>query len=319
VPELRHDPLSGRWVLLAPERAGRPFSPLDPLGATASSESSESGECPFCPGHESLTPPEVHRTGQGAPDTPGWRVRVVPNRYPVVGGDDAGPGATGAHEVVVLSPSHDRSFGRLTDAEATEVLAVLRDRVRAHLVAGRQYVQAVVNHGRAAGASLAHPHAQVVALDMMPPAVEAALERFDTVGIDLVTAALEDASGRDGLVIDGAAPVWCPPASSVPFEMLVAHRSARDRFDEAGDGELAAVARSTRDALAYLRAVVGDAPYNAVVHTAPPGRRPGSFHWYVELIPRLSTPAGFEHGTGIMVNTVAPEAAARALREASTA
>jgi UDPglucose--hexose-1-phosphate uridylyltransferase len=312
VPELRHDPLSGRSVLVAPERGDRPFSPL--VGGPA-----PDAECPFCPGHESLTPPEVYRTGPGGPDTPGWRVRVVPNRYPVVGGDHPGPGATGAHEVVVFSPSHERSLGRLSDGEAAEVLTVVRDRVRAHLGSGRSFVQAIVNHGRAAGASLAHPHAQVVALDLVPSAVEAALDRFDTAGVDLVAAAAADTVGSELAVLDGPAPAWCPVASGAPFEMLVAHRSTRARFDEATDAEVAVVARSTRDALARLHAVVGEVPYNLVVHTAPPARRARFFHWYVEIVPRLSTPAGFEHGTGILVNPVAPETAARALRTAPTA
>ncbi len=125
VPELRRDELSGRWVLLAPGRAARPHT----FGSSAP-DAPGPDACPFCPGNEHLTPPEVYRTGDGAPDTPGWRVRVVPNLYPIVGGPDAGPGATGAHEVVVLSPAHRDSFAQLDDAQATEVLTVLRDRAR---------------------------------------------------------------------------------------------------------------------------------------------------------------------------------------------
>ena len=146
-----------------------------------------------------MTPPEVHRVGDGAPDTPGWRVRVVPNLYPIVA--PAEPDApetthhaqggmvtqaTGAHEVVILSPNHQASFGRLDDTGAIEVLTVIRDRVRHHLEAGHSYVQAFVNQGRAAGASIAHPHAQLVALDLVPPEVENGLERVLSARTDLV-------------------------------------------------------------------------------------------------------------------------------------
>ena len=309
MPELRKDALSGRWVLLAPGRAARPgaFSPA------ATDERDAATDCPFCPGNEHETPPEVARTGEGGPDTPGWRVRVVPNLYPFVGGDDAGPGATGAHEVVILSPAHDRSLARLADGEAIEAVKVLRDRVRHHLGAGRAYVQAAINHGPAAGASIAHPHAQVIALDFVPPAVAAALERVNAAGDDLVAAAAAAAPGAGLAVGEGPAPAWCPEAASAPYEMRVAHRSTRARFDEATDPEIAVVTRATREAIARLDALLGDPSYNLVVHTAPPGP-PGFFHWYVEVQPRVAVLAGFELGTGIYVNVVAPADAAAQLR-----
>jgi UDPglucose--hexose-1-phosphate uridylyltransferase len=259
-----------------------------------------------------MTPPEVYRTGEGGPDTPGWRVRVVPNLFPIVGGADAGPGATGAHEVVVLSPSHDDSLAQLDLRRAVEVVTVLRDRVRHHLSAGRLFVQVVINHGRAAGASIAHPHAQVVALDVVPPAVADAVERFESSPTDLVLADL-DRNG-DLRVFDGPVAAWCPQAASTPFELRVALRSRSARFDEIADGNVEEVAAVTRDVLARLAAVLGDVPYNLVVHTAPPGAGPGSFHWYIEVQTRAAVLAGFEQGTGIFVNTVAPERAAQDLR-----
>ncbi len=189
MPELRHDAISGRPVIVAVERAARPFTIESPPAPV-----DERDNCPFCAGRELMTPPEVHRTGEGEAETEGWRVRVVPNLYPIVSdaSGDASPTApgsepaTGAHEVVILSPDHHGSFGRLDDAAATEALTVIRDRVRFHLDSGRAYVQAFVNQGKAAGASIAHPHAQIVALDFVPPAVDAALDRFATT--DLVAA-----------------------------------------------------------------------------------------------------------------------------------
>lgn len=309
--ELRRDELSGRWVLLAPARAARPHTfPPPPRADTIPADA-----CPFCPGNERLTPPEVSRTGGGDPDTPGWRVRVVPNLYPIVGGPEAGLGATGAHEVVVLSPSHTDSFARLRPEQAVEVLTVLRDRSRHHLAAGHTFVQAVINHGRAAGASIEHPHAQLVALDLVPPAAARAVERFEAARRDLVAADL-DAGASDLHLVDGEAPAWCPRAGSTPYELRVAPRAAVPRFDEADDGDIGAVAESTRRALAMLGASIGDVPYNLVVHTAAagPGDRP--FHWYIEVQPRTTVVAGFEQGTGIFVNTVPPERAVPQLRAA---
>ncbi len=311
MPELRRDELSGRWVLLAPGRAARPHT----FGSSAP-DAPGPDACPFCPGNEHLTPPEVHRSGDGAPDTPGWRVRVVPNLYPILGGPDAGPGATGAHEVVVLSPAHDASFAQLDDAQTAEVLSVLRDRARHHLAAGRMFVQVVINHGRAAGASIRHPHAQIVALDVVPPAVAQAVERFGAAGHDLVVADL-DRAGDDLRLVDGPVVAWCPRAASTPYELRLALLAGGSRFDEAGDGDMQPLADASRSVLARLAAAAGDVPYNLVVHTAPPGTSTESFHWYIEVQPRMAVVAGFEQGTGILVNTVPPELAARELREAA--
>ncbi len=263
-----------------------------------------------------MTPPEVYRTGEGDRDTPGWRVRVVPNLYPIVGGTDAGPGATGAHEVVVLSPSHENSFAQLDHRQAVEVLTVIRDRSRSHLAAEHTFVQIAINHGRAAGASIEHPHAQLVALDVMPPAVTREVERFETAAHDLVAADLEE--GGDALrVVDGPVAAWCPQASSTPYELRLALRAARARFDEANDSDIEAVATVARDALGRLASALGDVPYNLVVHTAGPDTSAGSFHWYIEVQTRINVVAGFEQGTGILVNTVPPEQAVQHLREAA--
>jgi UDPglucose--hexose-1-phosphate uridylyltransferase len=313
MPELRVDAIRGQTVIVAVERSARPFT------VAASSAEADPATCPFCVNNEAMTPPEVYRTGEGGANEPGWRVRVVPNLYPIVSPADATTGegvATGAHEVVVLSPDHDRSFGRLDDAGATEVLTVLRDRVRHHLAAGRRYVQVFVNQGRAAGASIAHPHAQLVALDLVPPGVEDDVARVLDARTDLVARDLVDAR-RDGLVVvDGPAAAWAPFASGVPYAMRVAHPSTRARFDEANDAQVEVVALALRDSIAALHAVVGDPAYNVVVRSAPPDRSVGEFHWHLDVLPRLGVTAGFEEGTGILVNVLPPEQAAVHLREA---
>jgi UDPglucose--hexose-1-phosphate uridylyltransferase len=243
-------------------------------------------------------------------------VRVFPNLYPIVGGPDAATGATGAHEVAALSPDHDRAFGALTHDEAAEVLTVLRDRSRAHLAAGRQHAQVLVNQGRAAGASIAHPHAQVVALDFVPPAVSVATERFAAATTDLVLADLADAIEHEqGVVVGDEVAAWCPSGSASPYEVRIAAVTAGPRFDEATDAHVLGVAVVLRDVLAAMAVALGEPPYNVVVHTGDPtgGAR---FHWWVEVTPRTSVVAGFEMGSGVLVNTVAPNDAATQLRAA---
>jgi UDPglucose--hexose-1-phosphate uridylyltransferase len=305
MPEYRHDAIVDRRVIIAAERAARPYT-------TAPTGDGPTGpaQCPFCPGNEHQTPPEVCRAGDGDPDTPGWRIRVVPNLYPIVGGPGTGD-ATGAHEVVILCPDHDRDFPRLDDDEAAELFRVVRDRVRVHLADGRAFASAFVNHGRGAGASIEHPHAQIVAPDRPSESVLAMTERFTT---DLVAAELATARRTGLVVVDGPAPAWCPPASWSPYQLRVAHRSTRARFDEATDAEIAVVARGVRDALAAVAHALPGAPYNVIVHSAPPDVPTREMHWHVEIVPRTSVVAGFELGSGIYANAVAPELAARVLR-----
>lgn len=256
------------------------------------------------------------RTGSGEPGEPGWRVRVFPNLYPIVGGPDAVASARGEHEVVALSPDHDRAFGDLTHDEAAEVLSVLRDRAHTHLLAGRQYVQALINQGRAAGASIAHPHAQVIALDFVPPAVGVGAERFAAAGTDLVLADLADAVEHgQGVVVGEEVAAWCPSGSGSPYEVRIAAVGAGAHFDEANDAHVLGVAVVLRDVLAAITSALDDPPYNVMIHTAEPGADV-RYHWWVGVSPRTSVVAGFELGSGVLVNTVAPADAAVRLRGA---
>jgi UDPglucose--hexose-1-phosphate uridylyltransferase len=307
---LRTDELAGTTVIVAPGRATRPTVYSAP--ASQATTPSALASCPFCAGHETMTPPEVARVGAGAPDTPGWQVRVVPNLYPIVGGEH---GVPGVHEVVVLSPDHDRQLDALSLDAATAAIGALRDRAAFHLDGGLVHAQPLVNHGRAAGASIEHPHAQLVALGFTPPHVDATLTRFGDAGHDLVVAAIDDACGASCLVRDGAAVAWCPPAGTSPFVVRLALRSARARFDRSTDDELRVVTEALQDALGRVHRVLGDVAYNVVVNTAPrDDDRP--FHWWVDLVPRVGVIAGFEMGSGVMVNPVEPQMAAAMLRDA---
>jgi len=256
-----------------------------------------------------MTPPEVARVGGGVPDTPGWDVRVVPNRYPIVGGEH---GVPGVHEVVVLSPGHDRQLDALAPDAAAAAMTAVRDRAAYHLDRGFVHAQPLVNHGRAAGASIEHPHAQLLALRFTPPRVDATLTRFAAAGRDLVTGAVDDARRGSCLVRDDVAVTWCPPGGTSPFFVRIALPSAGARFDLATDEELRSMSEALQDALGRLHRALGDIAYNVVVNTAPrDDDRP--FHWWVDVVARLGVIAGFEMGTGVMVNPVEPQMAAAML------
>ena len=293
------DALTGDVVILAPARAARPddFRRRDERAPAPAP-----GPCPFCPGHETLTPPEVARAGAGAPDEPGWQVRVVPNKFPIVG-----PGPGGAHEVVVLSPDHDADLGALDAVAAAAALRMLRDRSAAALAAGHAHVQAFVNHGAASGASLAHPHGQVIALDRVPPRAAARLARFSP-------AAFERDRADVVLAADGAV-VWSPPAAASPFALRCAVPGSGGRFDRIDDDTAGAVARILAATVRRLRRVLGDPAYNIVFEQAPPGS--GPFEWWADIVPRISVTGGFEIAAGACVNIVPPALAAAALREES--
>ena len=312
MPELRHDPVMDKLVLVAPERAARPMTVRAP-----ETRAEAPRDCPFCPGNEADTPPETGRIGPGAPGTPGWRARAFPNLYPIVGGPGTRAGATGAHEVIALSPDHNASFAQLELDQATDALALLRDRSSYH-ASRHSYTHVFVNQGRDAGASIEHPHAQLVALDFVPPAVEALTGRFagdnDPLAVDLEQARAADLAISDTEV----SAAWCPFAGIAPYEVRVAVRGAPPRFELTNNVALRSFALALRDVLSRTVAAIGDVPYNVVVHSFPQNVS-DDLHWFATVRPRTTIVAGFELGTGVLVNPVAPEHAARHLREAAAA
>lgn len=318
--ELRLNPLSGRWVTIATERATRPDEfPSSRMAVEAQPER----PCPFCVGNEEATPPALEVFGSD--DT--WRVRVVPNRYPAFSGDEPmtvtnlGPlfrqaPASGLHEVVVLTRDHDHSFADLDDAQVAIVMGAMRDRVRAHASeSGVRYSQAIVNYGREAGASLRHPHGQLLGIPFVPDEVadeEAGFRRFSHRCALCSLVEAEVAAGHRVVHEDDDAIVISPFWAGTPYELLVYSKTHNGHFDEADDDDVAAVGRALRDALASLRTNVGDLAYNLVFHTLP-HHHDTLFHWHVHVIPRVTSVVGFEQGTGVRINIVAPESAAELL------
>jgi len=319
--ELRLNPLTGRWVTVATDRAARPgeFTPTRlPV------EADPNRPCPFCPGHEESTPPALETyAAEGS-----WLLRVVPNRYPAFSGDEPmavtnlGPvfrqaPASGIHEVLVLTPDHEATFADLDDAQVGLVMAAIRDRLEVHARRpGVRYSQAIVNHGREAGASLRHPHGQLLGIPFVPGEVaeeEAGFRRVT--GSCLLCTMIEAEVDAGWRVVheDEHALVVCPFWAGTPYEMLALPKAHEGHITDAKPGDLVAVGRALRDCLDKLRTRVDDLAYNLVFHTLP-HHHDDEFHWHVHVLPRVASVVGFEQGTGVLINIVAPEDAAATLR-----
>jgi len=321
VSELRLNPLTGRWVTVASSRGDRPG---DLVSRELPVEAEPGRPCPFCPGNEEETPPSLEEYGPAGH----WSVRVVPNKYPAFAGSDPmrvtnlGPvftqaNASGIHEVLVLSPEHDASWGELDDKQAGLVMAAIRDRMEDHArQASTRYTQVIVNAGREAGASLEHPHGQLLGIPFVPGEIaeeQRGFERFDGSCLLCTVGHAELEAGHRVVHADDRVLLVCPFWSASPYEMLVLPRTHAEHLTDASPKDLVAVGRTIRDGLAMLREVVGPVSYNLVFHTAP-HHHPGSYHWHVHVNPRITSVAGFEQGTGVMINIVPPERAATDLR-----
>lgn len=324
-PEIRRNAVTGHFSILAEGRARRP-------GAFDESRKRET-YCPFCPGNEDMTPPEIWALGRdgGEPDTPGWKVRLIPNLFPALLPDLPGRGwrsgtmrgmpSRGFHEVIIHSPHHQRSFGELDTAQTGLLMEAYRRRFDqlARLDYIRQ-VMIVLNQGREAGASIEHPHSQIFALPVVPRAVREELRetrRYSGKGC-LLCAQLREAE-EDGRLVVGGGPcaAFTPYASRVTFETWFLPRRHEGDFRAASDGELAALGEVISQVIGALNGMVPDLPYNLFLHSSPcDGGEHGGYHWHLELIPRLIRGAGFEMGTGMYLNILDPANAAVQLRGA---
>ena len=308
--ELRRNPVSGKLVIVAPGRAARPQDGAPrPRGnaAPASAPRPAPPVCPFCEGNEALTPPEIEarRPEGGAPDSPGWTLRVVPNKYPAL---------AGRHEVIVWSPDHRADLEDLAPGALTAFVASAQRRIAAQLADGAVAATLVVNRGLGSGASLEHPHAQLFATPVVPSLLQDELMEFERhrnrYGTCVLCDEAQDAGER--LVFDGDYVAWTPAAPRFAYESWLApaeHGADVTTADPAPLGE------ALRRALVAVRTATAGAPCNLWLHTAPSDLR-GPFHWHVEIAPRLSGMAGFELGSDIAIVSVDPAAAAARLRAA---
>lgn len=349
--ELRRDPIVGRQVIIAPERAARPQEFVD------RPHTERTANCPFCEGNEIETPGEIAalRAAATRPNEPGWQVRVIPNKYPAVGSQpsdgvaidsevdrvdpSAASGATahgvclrpapavGVHEVIIESPRHLAATGELSSAELADVLKLYRDRLRVHRADGRlRYVQIFKNVGEAAGASIEHLHSQLIGLEFVPAAIEAELggcrDHHARTGrcafCDLLVQ--EFAVGERIVTVSEEFVALCPYASRFPYEVWLLPRWHAERFEEADDRLLTAGADSLLGVLRGIEKLLASSGlasvgYNYVLHSAPFDMPANDhYHWHIEVLPRAVKQAGFEWSTGVHINPVAPEAAAATLR-----
>ena len=329
MPELRKDPVVGRWVIISTERARRP-SDFAPAPVTKSAGTL----CPFCPGEESRTPSELFavRPRGTAPNTPGWTMRVVPNKFPAlrIEGElePSGEGlydrttGVGAHEVIIETQDHAASLATLPPERVADVLGAYRERILDLRKDARlQYVMVFKNHGETAGASLEHSHSQLIATPIVPIMVEEELEGAERhfrlkkrcIWCDIIRQERR-AEGRIILELDGFVAL-APFAPRFPFETWILPATHRSSFEDTDPDELLALARLLGEILRRMGKVLGDPPYNFMLHSAP--LRTSSldhFHWHLEIIPKLTRVAGFEWGTGFFINPTPPEEAVRYLR-----
>jgi UDPglucose--hexose-1-phosphate uridylyltransferase len=266
----------------------------------------DAAACPFCEHREEQTPPESYAIGPAgrAADSPGWELRVVPNLFPAVSGE------LGRQEVVIHTPRHARSLADLSTTDHDRVATAWRSRASEARGAGFRYVHAFVNEGRRAGASLAHSHSQLVWLAEPPPRVVTEWKRLgDECRLCEILAA-ERTAGTRVVRERGGLVLCCPFASRSPYELLLA--PANCEADGFASARLAAALALLGEAIGALHRLEGVVPLNAWLHTAPFDEPRG--HWHVELLPRLTIPAGLELGAGLHVNVLPPEEAASALR-----
>jgi len=332
--EVRRDIVTDTWVIVETDHLEVPRDHLKALRKPPA--------CPFCEGNEAMTPPEVAAIRpDGEPNGPGWKVRVIPDRRPVlriegelqrvgVGIHDMVTGI-GANEVVIEAPGHVTHFAELAPEQVELVLGTWRNRlVDLYRDQRFRYVLVFKDHGRLAGGStIEHVHSQIIALPATPRRVKDQLAgarsyyeyKERCVFCDILQDELR--TGERVVLETEHFVAFAPYASRLPFELRLKPRRHCFSFAEAKDEELADLAEVLRRTLLGLARVLDEPPYNVVLHTAP-NLLPqegywqsvrNDYHWFLEVIPRVRRTDGFEWGSGFFINPVAPERAARLLKE----
>lgn len=327
--ELRKDPIVSRWVVMAPERANRPIE----LQTTTIDERVSFN--PFAEGHESETPGEILacRDPGTEHDQPGWRVRVVPNKFPALHLEPDGQGrgaglfesmtGFGSHEVIIECPQFETNLSRLSVQNIREVVWVYRERLK-QLKQDPRFAHATIfkNKGLFAGASLPHSHSQLIATPVIPITVQeemaAAFDYFQRTGRSIFDDLIEqERADRRRVVLETSHfIVICPYASRFPYELWILPRGQKSHFETIVDAELAELGSVLKTTLQKLEMSLNDPAYNYVIHTAPlRDRHLPHYSWHIEILPRTTQVAGFEWGSGFYINPVYPEVAADRLRQ----
>jgi UDPglucose--hexose-1-phosphate uridylyltransferase len=336
MPELRKDLITESWVIIATERAKRPQDFTQPPS------DNEETSCPFCPGNEGKTPPELWAVREGGrPNEPGWKVRVIPNKFPALriegemnreaeGIYDRMNGI-GAHEVIIDTPDHNLA---VEEQPATDIAVALRACKERSLDLQRderfRYILVFKNVGRAAGASLKHSHYQLIATPVTPSRVKAKLagamdyyqRKERSVFHDILRQ--EQREGRRMVFENDGFIVFCPFASRFPFELCLLPKAQAADYHSIQPDAILQLAEALKEVLGKLSRGLGRPQYNLIIQTAPSRaghRRSGywdtidqDFRWHIEILPRLTQTAGFEWGTGFYINPMPPEESAAYLR-----
>jgi len=329
MPELRKDPIVGRWVIISTERGKRPSDfPME-------TRKRDAKLCPFCPTNESATPPEIlaYRENGTRPNTPGWTLRVIPNKFPAlrIEGDLNREGmgifdkmnGVGAHEVIIETPDHQKDLVDLEQAQIEKVLWAFRERiVDLKRDARFKHIMIFKNQGEAAGASLEHSHSQLIATPIVPIRIlaemDGARKYYDykerCIFCDMIRQEINDSvrvvSQNEHFV------GFEPFASRFPFETWIMPLKHNPSFENIRQEEVVTFAGILKETLSRLSIALNNPAFNFVLHSSPVEiHRPSDYHWHLEIMPKLTRVAGFEWGTGFYINPTTPEDAAQYLRE----
>ena len=333
---LRWDISTNDWVIFAPSRALRPqeFKRRQAADESAGSNVAFNRDCPFCPGNEELTPTEISAIrDNGQRNSPGWKVRVIPNKFPALrieenhrriqdGALFRSMGGCGAHEVIIDSPDHSKTLALQPIDQIVLVLRMLQERYNDLMRDARfQTIVIFKNHGPKAGTSLAHPHCQLIATPVTPRTIRdklaTATRYFDETGDCLYCAmmARELEDGKRILEENSHFVALLPYASHVPFEIMLLPRFRQSSFRWVDPSLLRPLAEILKSVLLKLHVGLDDPDFNLTINTAPRGDEDAQyFMWHIGILPRITTTAGFELGSGMSINTTLPEAATDYLR-----
>lgn len=323
--QLRRDPITGRWIIVNYEKVMKPGDFIFEKVI----KSNDTKNCPFCPGNEELTPPEIvaHRKTE-IPNSTGWTIRVVPNKYPALNSQGAlgkqGFGVfdrmngTGTHEVIIDIPEHASDIADISEAQAEEIIWSYHGRSTDLRKDERyKYILIFRNYGKSAGASLEHPHSQLIALPIVPKRVNeelhSSLEYYNykdrCVFCDILNQELTD---RERIVEENQFFIsFCPFVSRFPYEIWIMPKKHESHFTGLQNEEVRPLGLILRNTMQRLKKLLNDPPYNYIIHTSPiNGHEKEFYHWHIEIMPKLVNVAGFEWGSGFYVNPVPPEVAA---------
>ncbi|HEX9263215.1 MAG TPA: galactose-1-phosphate uridylyltransferase [Candidatus Binatia bacterium] len=329
--EFRQDPITGRWVIIASERSKRPRHD------GRRDDQSHSLPCPFCAGNETMTPPEIwaHRENNTQADTPGWSVRVVPNKYPALesggrwsAGDDSlyrSQAGFGTHEVIIESPDHVVDMGALSAEQFTKILRAYHRRTRELQTDPRwRYLLLYKNHGARAGATLEHIHSQLIALPAVPKEaadeLNGAKKHFQSTGRCIYCEIIQREGERHERLVSQSEHfiAVCPFAPRFGYETWLLPKNHVAAFEQSREEDVTALAHALSDLVSRLNRALNNPPFNYVIHSSPPQQTAlPYYHWHIEIMPQLTRAAGFEWGSGVYMNSITPEDAARFLRDAA--